>query len=138
MIAVKKIIYSRLKFKSIICNAYKSFESLYIHQTEKYLVYSWFQCLILYNEYTLQVTGNSTFVVNSFKRMVVKGWQKIRTIMLYIPAKKKIVTIKQQKRIQQLFRVFLRDVCGKLIASSLSGELLKMSMIDTKVPSKCN
>ena len=38
--------------------------------------------------------------------MVVKGWQKIRTIMLYIPAKKKIVTRKQQKRIQQLFRVF--------------------------------
>lgn len=91
MIAVKKIIYSRLKFKSIICNGYKSFESFYIHQTERYLVYSWFQCLIVYNEYTLQVTGNSTFVVNnSFKRKVVKVWQKIRTIMLYIPAKKKL------------------------------------------------
>lgn len=45
--------------------------------------------LILYNEYTLQVTGNSTFVVNSVKRKVVKGWQKIWTIVLYIPAKKK-------------------------------------------------
>ena len=59
----------------------------------------------------MQVTGNSTFVVNSFKRMVVKGWQKIRTIMLYIPAKKKNCNEKATKAYSEVIpRIFKRRV----------------------------